>query len=480
MNREQFISELTSGIVVLPEPERSEILADYEQHFQLGRTEGRSEEEIIAELGSPDSIIQDIMEGFKEIADVWERTETVSKKENILITNTRDGDSYVQTIDVEKTKIITTTDEEPFSSKSSILRFTFPHIFGMGIPLKKSKSFDVAQIEVLDMNICNSDVQFVPTDEMVMVVDFVGKYRKRSLEGMEFRMEQQNEKLIIAFDRHVDGKLQITVPRKKFRELFLKTTSGNVSMNEMKLQTMNTKTASGDLKLNKLEAEEMFLHTTSGDISAHTIQANSYKVRTTSGDIEMNHMESNSMNVETASGDLQGNEIKAMECTIQTASGGLTIHTIDGEKIKFQTASGDMKLTNANAENIQLQATSGDLRVTKICATKTRFQTSTGDIHVKEMEGDIEIHSVSGDSILFLKEIAQNVLANSVSGEVKINVEKSPESLDVQFQSRSGESNIKIPMEFQKKSDHEVRGKIGEGEYKIKVSTLSGDFKLHG
>ncbi len=60
MNQKQFLDELRIHLQELPEADLHEILLDYEEHFNIGHSEGRSEEEIVEELGTPASIAEDI------------------------------------------------------------------------------------------------------------------------------------------------------------------------------------------------------------------------------------------------------------------------------------------------------------------------------------------------------------------------------------------------------------------------------------
>lgn len=68
MNKEQFLNTLFSQLQVLPTKERSELMEDYVSHFEFGLKEGKSEEELAQELGSPEEI------AIEAIAE-YERTE---------------------------------------------------------------------------------------------------------------------------------------------------------------------------------------------------------------------------------------------------------------------------------------------------------------------------------------------------------------------------------------------------------------------
>lgn len=63
MNREEYLRILKSSLHNLPTSEIEDILSDYEEHFHIGISKGKSEEEISKELGSP----RDIANNYKTV-----------------------------------------------------------------------------------------------------------------------------------------------------------------------------------------------------------------------------------------------------------------------------------------------------------------------------------------------------------------------------------------------------------------------------
>jgi len=57
MDRYEFLKILSDGLISFPEKERNEILYDYEEHFRVGGSRGKSDSEIIMELGDPYMIV---------------------------------------------------------------------------------------------------------------------------------------------------------------------------------------------------------------------------------------------------------------------------------------------------------------------------------------------------------------------------------------------------------------------------------------
>ncbi|WP_454193432.1 DUF1700 domain-containing protein [Paenibacillus sp. Marseille-Q7038] len=61
MNRLQFMNRMKEGFYPLGAQERAELLSDYEQHFEMGLLEGKSETEIASELGNPEDLIKEAL-----------------------------------------------------------------------------------------------------------------------------------------------------------------------------------------------------------------------------------------------------------------------------------------------------------------------------------------------------------------------------------------------------------------------------------
>lgn len=56
MNKEDFLKTLDAALVNYTWSEKREIMYDYEEHFRIGIENGKTEEELITELGEPEDI----------------------------------------------------------------------------------------------------------------------------------------------------------------------------------------------------------------------------------------------------------------------------------------------------------------------------------------------------------------------------------------------------------------------------------------
>lgn len=64
MNKEQFLNHLHGALKRLPSSEREEILQDFREHFEIGISEGKTEEEIAKGLGTPQQIAKEMVATF--------------------------------------------------------------------------------------------------------------------------------------------------------------------------------------------------------------------------------------------------------------------------------------------------------------------------------------------------------------------------------------------------------------------------------
>lgn len=77
MNKKQFIAILRGELAVMHETERNELIEDYETHFAFGLQSGKTEEEIVRELGDPFEISKSALEdrGFSRQVNISKGTE---------------------------------------------------------------------------------------------------------------------------------------------------------------------------------------------------------------------------------------------------------------------------------------------------------------------------------------------------------------------------------------------------------------------
>jgi uncharacterized membrane protein len=64
VTKDQFIKQLESSLNKLSSTERRDILQDYQEHFEIGLEEGKTEDQIASSLGSPDQIAKELLASY--------------------------------------------------------------------------------------------------------------------------------------------------------------------------------------------------------------------------------------------------------------------------------------------------------------------------------------------------------------------------------------------------------------------------------
>lgn len=59
MNKNEFLSTLSANLSILPPEERDDLMNDYETHFAFGLQNGKTETEIVQELGDPEELARE-------------------------------------------------------------------------------------------------------------------------------------------------------------------------------------------------------------------------------------------------------------------------------------------------------------------------------------------------------------------------------------------------------------------------------------
>ncbi|WP_121664356.1 DUF4097 family beta strand repeat-containing protein [Metabacillus litoralis] len=178
-------------------------------------------------------------------------------------------------------------------------------------------------------------------------------------------------------------------------------------------------------------------------------------------EIEVPEKEYQSLVVESSSGDIDISQLKVEEFRTEASSGDITI-----DQISVST-------------NNKMEASSGTIHVKNSSASVFDLGASSGDIILQNVDGHVEAETSSGSIELNNKQVTGNINALASSGDVIVQFDESPKSLAVDFRGSSGEGVIELEgFSYEDKSENIINGKIGSGEYELKVRTSSGDFQL--
>lgn len=397
---------------------QQEILEDYEQHFAEGLAEGRSEEEIIAELGN----IEDMLQEFSE-EDLKQEIEAVEAQSN----QNGSYDAIYREVVIEGLL----ADVEISESADDELRVSYVN---EGNEAQKLRYY-FYQYEEDGVFYAGVKERRGGSDGSKSIKGIWDLFSRSSWAG-------SNIELSVEIPARIPG-------------VKLHTTSGDLTVQGLRNQAVEAQCTSGDLRLEELHCEKLCGMTQSGDLEAEDVQAGrELKLTTTSGDMEVTKVSAPAINLQSTSGDLRAERVQT-------------------DNLQVQTASGDLDLDEAVSDQIYLQTASGDIEGREIRGGSLRVGTGSGDA---ELDADVEICTVktgSGSISLEGCRKLQKVQLYSASGDVCLDLEK-VEGATIVTRTGSGDMVIR----GYEASGRSYNCSYGSGACQVEITTASGDIEV--
>lgn len=174
----------------------------------------------------------------------------------------------------------------------------------------------------------------------------------------------------------------------------------------------------------------------------------------------------------------------------QSFTGDLSAHSVSGsvedsdisnlKNVKIETTSGKIVLDDrAGVQGtIDLKSVSGRIEAKNLAAFKEVNASSTsGRIELSNLSGKVDAHSVSGRIELAFDNLSDNIKARTTSGRVLIDL---PDNANAtySFSTTSGGLSNKESLNLTRETRSYYEGKVGNGDKKVEVETVSGGLSI--
>lgn len=346
MNKKEYMERLWMGLDDMDEAAAQEIVQDFESHFDQAVREGRSEEEICEELGSPDELIRELRGAGRESGHAPGQEHTQTAETNGITSVIVEAGTADVHVSVSKTREI---DANLYDRRNPLRVNNYE--------LECTQHHDVYQIRV------------------------------RPLERRWLRLGS-NE------DLHLDLSLPTGLDK-----LQLSTVSGDIKLDaDLDIRGFDLNSTSGDIETRGLCCKAMKITSIAGDIQLQ-VQTEMLDLSSVSGDLEIETADTQLVRVNTISGEVNlSGEVRALLAT--TKSGDFEMRLIGCESLKAETLSGDLELTLPDCPGFECSVSglSGDFRArmhgpvdrqgrTWIYgdgSCKMAFKTISGDINIRD------------------------------------------------------------------------------------------------
>lgn len=365
MTKNEYMKMLEIQLGKFSQSTRQEILEDYENHFAEAISQGKSEEEIINELGDIQDMIDEIPDEdlsqentpensmydgaeassaagedssgrrvISDCIDTYRKIVADCKATDVLVRTSADDKLYVQ---YENYNNSAKTD-----NSANFYQYEKDGVFYVGMKKNETAARNVT-------------------------IGFLG-----------FHMDIPN---VRTYD---SGKMIIDIPA-GFKELEIVTGSGDAELSDVTGETLSVRTASGDIDMSRVKYQNINVSATSGDIELKDIAAENLEVGATSGDAELENISAKILKLSTSSGDVEARNIVAEQTEVRTSSGD---SEFSGKVAKYfgRSGSGDQEIEiEGKLSEGEFITGSGDieLKIKDNTGAEITASTGSGDVDVR-------------------------------------------------------------------------------------------------
>jgi hypothetical protein len=381
MTKQEYIKELRQRLNSYPKDFQMDMLDAFEGHFQEGEEEGKSEAEIMEDLGSIDNVMDNISLLYDQPKKESSHDSSDDLKRDLHDLKSSLNNTIRSTTGYVKENI--NNGNWDFAEEDD----------GTAETVEIPDSQDIHEILIKGNDGC-VDVVLRPSD--ILGYRFQSRSSIFSQRQSEIHSSIDGDSLGLVV-RHGNAKLTVDVPS-RIKSIGLQLSSGDLRISKMQLETLHSEQVSGDCMAEELLAGVGDIHTVSGDIDIDQAEFRTLTVQSVSGDLELRDIHGKN-NVKTVSGDIelahQGNEAIVME----TVSGDIDLDQ-DGRitAISASSVSGDISTRISDHDyTAEVSLKSGDLdNHTHLYAEKR----NKNDWTIGEGTGKVSLITRSGDIIM--------------------------------------------------------------------------------
>lgn len=500
MNKIEYLNALKDALKNVDMKVMEEIVADYEEHFQVGLENGKSEEQICEELGSIEDLVKEINEAYNtgnqesqdqtgeganhrqehtsaEGQDKWyygPNTDRLSDTINRILDSTNNAINHalratneaINKVDIAE---IGSKLKDTMERATSHLNDLTENYFG-----RYPHSFDANAMnaEYYQDNVTKSyDIDGSGDQKMNLVVDGLCadiRVRKSNDGKINIRYENngsERQKQRYVFYSFMEGNTVYAGLRMSGNAVFLFNMRAYAIVIYLEIPegmgVVDIRTASGEIGIENVKSEKMFTETASGDISLSRVGANELKIKSASGDIRIEEGNGLQINANTLSGDIEAKYITAGKLSLKSTSGDVNAENIKADTMDLNSLSGSLDITRLSAGDCKIKGTSGNIDIEDSSIGNGNVSSISGDINLSNIAGEnLSVKSTSGNVELDVN--VRRCWADSKSGDVDAVFNG-----DVTLDSSSTSGNVQIRLK-----------NFGNG-YVIKSRTVSGNLSIH-
>ena len=380
MTKNEYLAALNQALANYSPSFKKDILDAFEAHFQEGISEGRSEEEIMNDLGTIDDVLENIhmMGGEKETVHKEQKSKDYQDLKEGLSTAfhafTRIADealghakSFTANMDRKKNTAHYYTEPQTQTLPSSIAHLVIHSetlISSLDITLEKGNE------------LC---YEFTQSQSI---------FRNPTADGIRCEVSDNTATILVAGS----GDLTVQIPS-GISTITMEAPAGDVDVNDIKLDEFNCHNTSGDVSLSRVEMKRADFTMLAGDLDISDSNFDEIGMKLSAGDVDLTNTTGN-LYANIAAGDIDIQKHAANVIQLSAAAGDIDME-VSSPIIEVKSTAGDIDLNvHGDIQNIKVTSTAGDIDVsTDSKDYQASLSTNFGDV---DFDDDLPYQKLHG------------------------------------------------------------------------------------
>lgn len=256
----------------------------------------------------------------------------------------------------------------------------------------------------------------------------------------------------------------------------VKLVKGSGDQVRINVEGQATKEYADDIKL-QTESRGDRLHVEIDNNTGFRIGINWTKITMT---VDIPDKQWSQLNVDVGNGDIALSDMAWDTVDLEAGSGNVTIEKMSVTELDTKVSSGNVKIEDISGEHFVLKTSNGNIRVDGYEAYTIKFDVGNGNVKFNDGVAELDGKSSSGNIDLVTQDLIRHTTLTTSSGNVTIDLDRTPESLAVSYRGGSGVGRVeKEGFRYEDTRDEDdIEGAFGSGEIKLQVETGSGNFTL--
>ncbi|BBI34238.1 DUF4097 family beta strand repeat-containing protein [Cohnella abietis] len=194
--------------------------------------------------------------------------------------------------------------------------------------------------------------------------------------------------------------------------------------------------------------------------------------------LELPEQQYESITMDNGSGNINVAELAAQTIKIKNSSGNVQLNKLTANKLTLNVSSGSSQVTNVSANSAELDGYSGNITIEKLTAQKLSVKAGSGNVKMIDVDAELVVKAASGNIRAEQQDIKRPMDLSTGSGNVTINTDEKPASVEFNFTAGSG--TFRNQWDKNSNDDHKQNIRFGDGSTPVRVHTGSGNFTIGG